>query len=58
MPTKAVAAWRALDYVSQAKLVELYLQRSGFVDIEIHRLLDGGFSDPMTVVLGRSPHQA
>jgi len=52
-PTKAVAAWRALDGAGHATLVRHYLERAGFADIEVHRLLDGWAGDPMTAVVGR-----
>ena len=54
-PTKAVSIWRALDGEGHARLVELYLQRAGYEDIEIHGLAAGGRSDPLTVVVGRAP---
>ena len=53
-PTKAVAVWRALDGEGHARLVELYLGRAGFADVEIHHLADGGRGDPLTVVTGRA----
>jgi ubiquinone/menaquinone biosynthesis C-methylase UbiE len=54
-PTKAVMIWRMLDAESHARLVGLYLEHAGFTDIQVHRLLDGSRSDPMTVVSGRRP---
>jgi len=54
-PTKAVAIWRALDDAGHARLVTLYLQRAGFVDINTRILCDGTASDPLTVVTGRTP---
>jgi SAM-dependent methyltransferase len=54
-PTKAVAIWQALDDAGHAQLVELYLRRSGFAEIETKTLCDGRVSDPMTVVVGRRP---
>jgi hypothetical protein len=57
-PTKAVAVWRALDGEGHARLVELYLQRAGFEDIEIHGLAGGNRRDPLTVVVGRAPLRA
>jgi hypothetical protein len=53
--TKAVAIWLALDDEGHARLVEFYLQRAGFEDIEIHGLSGGGRRDPLTVVVGRAP---
>jgi SAM-dependent methyltransferase len=52
-PTKAVTIWRMLDEASHARLVRLYLEHAGFADIQVHRLLDGRASDPLTVVVGR-----
>ena len=54
-PTKAVAIWRALDAEDQARLVSLYLQRAGFVEIETKVLRDGADGDPLTVVVGYRP---
>ena len=54
-PTKAVAIWRALDGVGHARLVEYYLGRAGFGDIEIRGLDEGRRGDPLTVVVGRAP---
>ena len=54
-PTKAVAIWRALDGDGHAALVQLYLERSGFVDIDAYALGDGAGGDPLTVVVGRRP---
>jgi SAM-dependent methyltransferase len=55
--TKAVAIWRALDDPGHAKLVENYLRHAGFAEIETHRLAEWveDESDPMTVVVGRTP---
>jgi hypothetical protein len=53
-PTKAVAIWLSIGPATHARLVELYLQRAGFSDIEVHRLVDGRISDPMTAVVGRA----
>jgi hypothetical protein len=53
-PTKAVAVWRNSGPQSHTRLVDLYLRAAGFAAIEIHRLLDGRDSDPMTVVVGRT----
>jgi hypothetical protein len=52
-PTKAVMIWRMLHPADHARLVSLYLEHAGFTDIQVHRLLDGSVSDPMTVVSGR-----
>jgi len=52
-PTKAVMIWRTLRPNDHARLVGLYLERAGYADIQVHRLLDGTTSDPMTVVSGR-----
>ena len=53
-PTKAVAVWRALDGTGHARLVDIYLRRAGFAETEIHRLIEGWASDPLTAVVGRS----
>jgi hypothetical protein len=55
--TKAVAVWRGLDDEQHARLVELYLRRAGFEQIETHRLAEWveDVSDPMTAVVGRAP---
>ena len=53
-PTKAVTVWRALDGTGHARLVDIYLRRAGFAETEIHRLLDGWASDPLTAVVGRT----
>jgi hypothetical protein len=37
-PTKAIAAWLQLDMAGQAALVRLYLERSGFGDLEVRVL--------------------
>jgi SAM-dependent methyltransferase len=52
-PTKAVMIWRMLSEADHARLVSLYLDRAGLGDIQVHRLLDGRASDPMTVVSAR-----
>ena len=52
-PTKAVMIWRMLNPADHARLVSLYLEHAGYADIQVHRLLDGSASDPMTVVSGR-----
>ena len=51
-PTKAVAIWRALDGDGHASLVRLYLERAGFDDVQVHVLIDGSDSDPLTAVVG------
>ena len=51
-PTKAVAIWQASSDKGHARLVEIYLQNSGFADISAHRLVDGLTSDPMIAVTG------
>jgi SAM-dependent methyltransferase len=52
-PTKAVMIWRMLSEADHARLVSLYLDRASLGDIQVHRLLDGRASDPMTVVSAR-----
>ena len=54
-PTKAVAVWRALDADGHAELVQLYLKRAGFGNVQVHVLADGGSSDPLTAVVGYAP---
>jgi hypothetical protein len=54
-PTKAVAVWLNSGPQSHARLVDLYLRAAGFADVVTHPLLDGRNSDPMTVVVGRTP---
>ena len=56
-PTKAVAVWRALDGAGHARLVDIYLRRAGFAGTEIHRLIEGWSTDPLTVVVGRTLEQ-
>ena len=53
--TKAIAIWHALDAAGHAKLVQLYLERSGFMDIDVRILSDGSLGDPLTAVVGRRP---
>jgi Methyltransferase domain len=55
--TKAVAVWRALDDAGHVRLVELYLRRAGFEQVETHPLAEWieDVSDPMTAVVGRAP---
>ena len=52
-PTKAVAIWRALDTEGHAALVQLYLQRAGFTEIQVDVLQDGALGDPLIAVTGR-----
>ncbi len=52
-PTKAVAIWRALGAQGHASLVQLYLERAGFIDSRIDVLQDGARSDPLIAVTGR-----
>ena len=54
-PTKAVAIWQALSGPDQTRLVELYLQRAGFVGTERREVLSGRRSDPLWAVVGRAP---
>jgi SAM-dependent methyltransferase len=53
-PTKAVAIWRALDSDGHAALVRLYLERTGFSEVEAEVLADGRGGDPLIVVTGRA----
>ncbi len=53
-PTKAVAIWQALDGRDQCRLVELYLQRAGFEQVEGRTLRNGRRSDPLWAVIGRA----
>ena len=54
-PTKAVAIWRDLDLEDQQRLVALYLERAGFVEVMPRVLRDGADGDPLTVVVGYRP---
>jgi SAM-dependent methyltransferase len=54
-PTKAVAIWRGVGPRGHAQLIDLYLQRAGFVDIGRRDLVDGRSSDPLTVSVARAP---
>lgn len=54
-PTKAVAIWQALSGPDQTRLVELYLDRAGFVRTERREVLDGRRSDPLWAVIGYAP---
>jgi SAM-dependent methyltransferase len=51
-PTKAVAAWRALDPNGHAALVGHYLEATGFDAIEARVLADGRRGDPLIAVIG------
>jgi ubiquinone/menaquinone biosynthesis C-methylase UbiE len=55
--TKAVAIWRGLDDQGHARLVQLYLERAGFADVEARRLCPyiEDEQDPMYAVIGRAP---
>ncbi len=53
-PTKAVAVWRSLDMREQASLIRLYMEKSGFGEIEAHVLADGSGGDPLVAVVGRA----
>jgi hypothetical protein len=55
--TKAVAIWRGLDDQGHARLVQLYLERAGFGQIETRRLCPyiEDERDPMYAVIGRAP---
>jgi SAM-dependent methyltransferase len=52
-PTKAVAIWRQLSDDDHVRLVDFYLQNSGFADVAAHHLVDGLTSDLMIAVTGR-----
>ena len=52
-PSKAVAIWRSLDARGHAALVSLYLERTGFRDINVTVLRDNQKSDPLVAVTGR-----
>ncbi|HWA60267.1 MAG TPA: methyltransferase domain-containing protein [Caulobacteraceae bacterium] len=53
-PTKAVAVWLGSGRAGHERLVSLYLERTGFSDVEVERLKDGWDSDPMSAVIGRA----
>jgi SAM-dependent methyltransferase len=57
-PTKAVTIWLSLDIFEHAQLVQLYMRHAGFGAAEVHMLLDGRASDPMTAVVGRTKGSA
>jgi SAM-dependent methyltransferase len=52
-PNKAVAIWLALSDDQHAGLVALYLERAGFVAIEMHPPVQG--RNPLYAVTGRTP---
>jgi SAM-dependent methyltransferase len=52
-PTKAVAIWSALDGPGQCALVNLYLRKAGFAEVEARTLRDGRAGDPLWAVIGR-----
>lgn len=53
LPTKAVAIWNALDGAGRARLVERYLEDSGFARTERRVLIpEPGVGDPLTAVIG------
>jgi SAM-dependent methyltransferase len=51
-PTKAVAAWLALDMGGRAALVRGYLQAAGISDVAVEVLADGRVGDPLVAVIG------
>ncbi len=53
-PSKAVAIWGALDSEGHAALVQLYLERAGFLSVAASVLADGRRGDPLMVVSGRA----
>jgi SAM-dependent methyltransferase len=53
-PTKAVSIWQALDMGHHPKLVSLYLERAGFVEVEARTLIPQGLDqDPLWAVIAR-----
>ena len=55
-PTKAVAVWQALGGREHVALVELYLGRAGFREVESRELHpERGRGDPLWAVIGRAP---
>jgi len=52
-PTKAVAIWQALSDAGHTRLVGMYLQNAGFVEVAAHSLVHGLTSDPMIAITGR-----
>jgi SAM-dependent methyltransferase len=53
-PTKAVAIWRGLSSAGHARLVSLYLERAGLVEVRADVVADGRSGDPLTAVTGRA----
>jgi SAM-dependent methyltransferase len=53
-PTKAVAAWLALDMGGRAALVSAYLREAGFAEVAAHVLADGRACDPLVAIEGRA----
>ena len=53
-PTKAVAIWRSLDMRGQGSLIQRYMERSGFTEIEARVLSDGSRGNPLVGVIGRA----
>lgn len=51
---KAVAIWRSLDMAGQASLINLYLERFGFANIDLRLYSDGSKGDPFVTVIGRA----
>ena len=51
-PTKAVAAWLALDMAARAGLVRGYLEAAELVGVDAAVLADGSRGDPLVVVEG------
>ena len=51
-PTKAVAAWLALDMGGRAALVRGYLRAAGLAEVAATVLADGSRGDPLVVVEG------
>ena len=51
-PTKAVAAWLALDMAGRAELVRHYLRAAGFAEVAATLLADGSAGDPLVAVEG------
>ena len=52
-PTKAIAAWMAMDDRSHCQLVASYLDAAGLVDIQIEAMATS--DDPIFIVRGASP---
>jgi hypothetical protein len=51
---KVIAIWRSLDMAGQASLIDLYLERFGFADIDLRLSSDGSKGDPFVTVVGRA----